>query len=280
MDVYEEIVRLRHEGRRGALATTIAARGSTPSFAAAKMLVRDDGSIVGTIGGGVVEAQVLKAALQVMEQEVPQPLQFRLHGDPASGEAPVCGGEMEVFVEPILPPPLLYIFGAGHVGLATYRLARLLNFATVIVDDRPEFASPDQYPDAHDVVALDWGAAFERLKPGASAYLLIMTKGHRDDMQVLRHALETPARYIGMIGSKRKIVTIYNELRKLGVPDGSFDRVHAPVGLAIGAVTPEEIAVAIFAEIIAVRRQATAALPHMCPAGGSATREAAAQAVG
>ncbi len=263
MDIYEEIVKLRQSGRRGAVATIVNVRGSIPSFKTAKMLVRDDGSIAGTIGGGCVEADVWQAAREVMESERPRTLTFDLNNDPKYDTGLVCGGTLEVFVEPVLPPAELYIFGAGHVAAALYRVARIAGFDVTVVDDREAYANRERFPEAQQVIAEDFEKAAAQLKPSESSYIVVVTRGHRDDMRVLRWAVQTPARYVGMIGSKRKTITIFKELQQEGIPAKLFERVHAPVGLDIGAITPEEIAVAITAELIAKRRNVERELPHM-----------------
>ena len=263
MDIYEEIVKLRQEGRRGAVATIVNVRGSIPSFETAKMLVRDDGSIAGTIGGGCVEAEVWQAAREVMENEKPRTVTFNLNENPKYDTGLVCGGTLDIFVEPVLPPALLYIFGAGHVSLNLYKVARNAGFDVVVVDDRQTYANRERFPHAKEVIAEDFDKVMAGLAPSESAYVVIVTRGHRDDMRVLRWAVRTHARYIGMIGSKRKTITIFRELVKEGLAPELFERVHAPVGLDIGAITPEEIAVAITAELIAVRRKSERALPHM-----------------
>ena len=263
MDIYEEIVKLRQEGRRGAVATIVNVRGSIPSFETAKMLVRDDGSIAGTIGGGCVEAEVWQASREVMESEKPRSLTFNLNQNPKYDTGLVCGGTLDIFIEPILPPALLYIFGAGHVSLSLYKIASGAGFNVAVIDDREAYASRERFPDAKEIIAADFEEAMAKLTPNESSYIVIVTRGHRDDMRVLRWAVQTHARYIGMIGSKRKTITIFRELTKEGIPAHLFDRVHAPVGLDIGAITPEEIAVAITAELIAVRRRSERALPHM-----------------
>ena len=263
MDIYEQIVQLRREGRRGAVATIVNVRGSIPSFRTAKMLVRDDGSIAGTIGGGCVEADVWQAAREVMESEKPRTLTFDLNQDPKYDTGLVCGGTLEVFVEPVLPPALLYVFGAGHVSLSLCQAAASAGFDVVVTDDRSSYATKERFPAASQVHALDFDEATKELDPNESSYIVIVTRGHRDDMRILRWAVQTRARYVGMIGSKRKVVQIFKTLREEGIPAHLFDRVHAPIGLDIGAITPEEIAVAITAELIAVRRHATSALPHL-----------------
>ncbi len=263
MDIYEEIVKLRTDGRRGAVATIVNVRGSVPSFETAKMLVRDDGSIVGTVGGGCVEAEVWQAAREVMESEKPRTLTFNLNQNPKYDTGLVCGGTLDIFIEPVLPPASLYIFGAGHVAVSLYRTATNAGFDVTVVDDRDSYANRERFPEAKEVIAEDYDKAMAKLSPAETSYIVIVTRGHRDDMRVLRWAVQTQARYIGMIGSKRKTITIFRELVKEGLPEQLFERVHAPVGLDIGAITPEEIAVAITAELIAARRRVERPLPHM-----------------
>jgi xanthine dehydrogenase accessory factor len=263
MDIYEEIVKLRQTGRRGAIATIVNVRGSIPSFETAKMLIRDDGSILGTIGGGCVEAEVWQAAREVMESEKPRTLTFNLNQDPKYDTGLVCGGTLDIFIEPVLPPASLYIFGAGHVSVNLYKVARGAGFDVTVVDDREAYANRERFPEARAVIAEDFDKAMARIEPGEGAYIVIVTRGHRDDMRVLRWAVQTRARYVGMIGSRRKTIAIFKELQKEGLSAELFARVHAPVGLDIGAITPEEIAVAITAELIAIRRHAERALPHM-----------------
>jgi xanthine dehydrogenase accessory factor len=263
MDIYEEIVSLRRQGRRGAVATIVNVRGSVPSFKTAKMLVRDDGSIAGTIGGGCVEAEVWQAAREVMESEKPRTLTFNLNQNPKYDTGLVCGGTLDIFLEPVLPPASLYIFGAGHVSASLYRVAHNAGFEVTVVDDRETYANRERFPDAKEVIAEDFEKAMARITPNESSYIVIVTRGHHDDMRVLRWAVRAQARYLGMIGSKRKTVSIFRELTKEGIPANLFERVHAPVGLDIGAITPEEIAVAITAELIAVRRRVERSLPHM-----------------
>jgi xanthine dehydrogenase accessory factor len=263
MDIYEEIVKLRREGRRGAVATIVNVRGSIPSFETAKMLVRDDGSIVGTIGGGCVEADVWQAARQVMEEEKPRTLTFNLNQNPKYDTGLVCGGTLDVFIEPVLPRALLHIFGGGHVSVNLYKVAQNAGFDVIVVDDRAAYANRERFPEAQQVIAEDFDQAMAKLSPPESAYIVIVTRGHRDDMRVLRWAVQTKARYVGMIGSKRKTIAIFRELEREGLSAALFDRVHAPIGLDIGAITPEEIAVSITAELIAVRRNVERELPHM-----------------
>jgi len=263
MEIYEQIVTLQRSGRRGALATIINVRGSIPSFKSAKMLVRDDGSIAGTIGGGCVEAEVWQAARDVMKSELARTLTFDLNQNPKYDTGLICGGTLEIFIEPILPAPLLYIFGAGHVSLALFQAASHAGFDVIVADDREAYANAERFPGARQILSSDFDQTLAELAPSDSAFIVIATRGHRDDLRILRWAVQTPARYIGMIGSRRKAITVFRQLVAEGLRPELFDRVHSPVGLDIGAITPEEIAVAIVAELIATRRNVERALPHM-----------------
>lgn len=254
MDIYGEIVRLRRSGEKCALATIVEVNGSIPSYESAKMLVRADGSIVGTVGGGCVEAEVWNAAREVMESEQPKHLNFNLGQDAAYDNGLICGGQLNIFVEPILPQPRAYIFGAGHVSKCLSKVATMAGFATVVIDDRESFANRERFPEADEVMAGDYEGIFPKLEMNSSSYVVIVTRGHRDDMRVLRWAIEQPARYVAMIGSRRKVLGVKKEILKEGVAEELFERLHAPMGLEIGAISPEEIAVSVVAEMIAVRR--------------------------
>jgi xanthine dehydrogenase accessory factor len=254
MDIFDELVRLRRNGQKSALATIVQVNGSIPSFESAKMLVREDGTFVGTIGGGCVEADVWNAAREVIETEKPKHLTFSLGQDAAYDNGLICGGQLNVFVEPVIPQPRAFIFGAGHVSKSLSKVARIAGFETVIVDNREAFANRERFPEADEVFAEEYEDVFPKLNINSTSYLIIVTRGHRDDMRVLRWAVNTPAKYIAMIGSKRKTIAIVHELEREGLPREAFERIFAPMGLEIGAVTPEEIAVSVVAEMIAVRR--------------------------
>ena len=261
MDLFEEIVRMRRAGQRGALATIVHTNGSIPSYESSRMLVRDDGSIAGTVGGGCVEAEVWAAAKEVIREEMPRKMTFSLNNEAAYDAGLICGGTLEIFVEPILPQPRLYLFGGGHVSTALGRVANLAGFSVSVIDDRESYANAERFPMAEEIVT-SYEEAFEKVKPNASSYLVIVTRGHKDDMRVLEWAVSTEARYIGMIGSKRKVISVYKALEKQGVAMKNFARVHAPVGLEIGALTPEEIAVSVTAELIAIRRNVEPRVTH------------------
>jgi xanthine dehydrogenase accessory factor len=212
------------------------------------------------VGGGCVEAEVWAAAREVIESEQPRKMTFNLNHEANYDAGLICGGTLEIFVEPILPQPILYIFGAGHVSTAVARVANQAGFAIGIIDDRESFANAERFPMATEIHT-SFADAYEKIHPNSSSFLLIVTRGHKDDMRVLAWAVGTDARYIGMIGSKRKVISVYKALEKEGFQPEKFERVHAPVGLDIGALTPDEIAVSIVAELIAVRRNAKH-LPH------------------
>jgi xanthine dehydrogenase accessory factor len=254
MDLYDEIVRLRQLGQKCAIATIVQVNGSIPSFESAKILVREDGSFMGTVGGGCVEAEVWNAAREVIETEKPRHLSFSLGQDAAYDEGLICGGQLNIFVEPIIPQPRAFIFGGGHVSKGISKIATLAGFSTSIIDNREAFANQERFPEAEATYAEEYEDVFAKLPVNASSYIIIVTRGHRDDMRVLRWAVTTQARYIAMIGSKRKTISVIHELEKEGLPREAFEKVFAPMGLEIGAELPEEIAISVVAEMIAVRR--------------------------
>jgi xanthine dehydrogenase accessory factor len=255
-DIYQEIVRVKEKGEEAALVTIVSATGSTPREEGAKMLVKPDGSILGTIGGGNLEAQVIEEAVEVIKQGKPKRLHMSLTAKEAEEAGMICGGDLEVFIEPILTPSTLYLFGGGHVSLPLAEMGKLLGFKIAVIDDRAEFASAERFPEADIVLAEEFVSSFPRLKIDKSSYIVIVTRGHQHDELVLEWAVGTPAKYIGMIGSQTKVKTIFSHLLAKGISKEQLDRVHSPIGLEIGAQTPEEIAVSILAEIIKVRRSA------------------------
>ncbi|HET6413079.1 MAG TPA: XdhC/CoxI family protein [Anaeromyxobacter sp.] len=273
-DVFEAIVRLRSQGHKIAVATIVNVSGSVPSFKSAKMLVGEEGTLVGTIGGGCVEAEVVQAARDVLADEKPRTVRFNLNENPKYDTGLICGGSLEIFIEAVLPASVVYVFGAGHVGLNIYRVARIAGFEVTIADDRDTYANRERFPEAKDVLTGDMDSILARLSPSAASFIVIATRGHRDDMRVLRWAIGTPARYVGMLGSRRKVLTIFRTLREEGLDASALERVYAPVGLDIGAATPEEIAVAVVAELIACRRRAALADPATLSARRTSGRTA------
>ena len=265
MDIFAEVSKLRKEGRKGALATIIQVQGSIPSFESSKILVRDDGSIVGTVGGGCVEADVWAAAQEVMREEKPRRLHFDLNNNPKYDEGLICGGSLDIFIEPILATPTALICGGGHISLFVSKMANLAGFDTVVADDREAFANSTRFPEAVETHAGPWPEIFPKLKVNGSSYIVIVTRGHKGDLDCLRWAVDTSARYVGMIGSRRKVISTFKELEKEGVAAEKLERacVYAPVGLDIGAISPEEIAVSIVAQMIAVRRNQAPSVPNL-----------------
>ncbi|MFB3882765.1 MAG: XdhC family protein [Armatimonadota bacterium] len=342
--VFTEIVRLQRAGQRAVLATPLWFTGSVPLVAESKLLLREDGTMLGTVGGGLLEARVIEAARQVLACGEPQILGFELTADQAARAGMICGGRCAVLVEPIepdtdaavyaavaeaagshqpvvmatlfsethtakiafvngelildqsaadsstprlldssslraiaeeilesgrprfieeplrvhldplIPPPTAFIFGAGHVAIPVAHLAGLVGFRVVVIDDRAEFANRERFPNADDVMVASVEDAFSGIAVDGNSYVVTITRGHAMDEEVVAHALRTPARYIGMIGSKRKVAGVLGRLRERGFTDADLSRVHAPIGLDINAETVEEIAVSIIAELIAVRR--------------------------
>src|SRR5271155_2720918 len=223
MDIYDEIVRLRKLGQKCALATIVQVKGSIPSYESAKLLVREDGSIMGTVGGGCVEGEVWTTAREVIETGKPRHLTFSLGQDAAYDNGLICGGQLNIFVEPVIPQPRAFIFGGGHVSKSISKVANLAGFSTVIIDDREAFANPERFPEAAETYADEYESVFPKLSVTSSSYLVIVTRGHRDDMRVLRWAVGTPARYIAMIGSKRKTISVVKELEREGIPRQAFE---------------------------------------------------------
>jgi len=249
---------MRRAGQRGALATIVHTDGSIPSFESSRMLVREDGTTAGTVGGGCVEADVWAAAKEVMQKETPRKLVFHLNNEASYDNGLICGGTLEVFVEPILPQPVVYLFGGGHVSQAVAKAAHAAGFGVGVVDDREAFANAQRFPMAQEIYT-NFEKAFEMLQPSGASYLVIVTRGHKEDMRVLAWAVRTRARYVGMIGSRRKVLSVYKALEKEGYRVEEFERVYAPMGLEIGALSPEEIAVSIVSELVAVRRNVNGA---------------------
>jgi xanthine dehydrogenase accessory factor len=254
--IYEAILDAQRSGQPAALATVIRARGSVPRHEASKMLVYADGRIVGTVGGGELENRTIEEARQVAREGTARIVSHSLV-DPARGDAGVCGGEVEVFIEPITPPPTLLIVGAGHVGRALAHLARWLGYRVVVTDDRADLCTHEFIPDADEFVVGPMTDALSKIRVDSQTYIACVTRGYLFDVDALPILLDSPTPYIGVIGSLRRWNMALKDLHAKGVSDETLARVRAPIGLELQAETPEEIAVSIMAEIIMTRRGGT-----------------------
>ena len=253
-DVFEALTDALSRGEDGALVTIVSANGSTPQRVGAKMLVFPDGRTVGTIGGGCYENDAFWKAKEAIQSRKPQLVKYDLNDDFAQENGLVCGGQMQVYIEPLESTPRLYVIGAGHVGYHLARLAHTVGFRTHVLDDREKFANKQRFPDADEVIVDTIPEWLHRADIPANAYVVIVTRGHTHDLDALRALAARDLRYLGLIGSRAKVKRIYDVLLEEGMPPECLGRINAPVGLDIGAVSPEEIAVAILAELIAVRR--------------------------
>jgi xanthine dehydrogenase accessory factor len=254
ISVHKAIVELETKNKAGVLCTIIRTRGSTPRHAASKMLVYPDGHILGTVGGGGLEQQVITASLEALRVGQPRLLEFNMV-DPSRGDVGVCGGTVEVFVEPILPKPLLVVIGAGHVGKAVAHLAQWLGFRVAVNDDRAEFCTPEAVPDADEFYPCAMADLPNQLAITPWTYLVLTTRGVDMDVPGLPALLDTPAAYLGVIGSRRRWAEARKQLLDAGMAEEKLACVHTPIGLDIHAETPEEIAVSILGEIIALRNE-------------------------
>jgi len=316
MNVWRAAAELARSGASGAMATVARVRGSTPVPSGTKMLVGEAGRLIGSVGGGCVEADVIGAALEAQARRQPAMMTHHLNADLAGDLGLSCGGTVDIFVEPVvsddayvrvleaaagaesgvvrtavrweagptktfepLPPdaprgepatltkdgrfvveriitaPRVFVFGAGHVGAAIGRAAAAAGFRVVMIDDRPEYADPARFENGVGVLVGDADAALARYPLSAADAVVIATRGHRNDALILERVATSPAGYVGLLGSRRKKAVVTKGLTTAGVPAKALKRVRVPVGFAIGAVTPEEIAVSVVAELIAWRRE-------------------------
>ncbi len=331
MDIYEAVENYLSRGRRGALATIIKKMGAAPREEGAKMFIGDDGAFFGTVGGGCVEAEVWQEAKNVAKKEQAKVLHYRMDGTLLEDEGMICGGNVDIFlepiymsyrnlyaavrdlekkggnaliitryaensfsksliledgsvvgddageiseeqfrsylnerrpiirddtiIEPVVSTSLLYLFGAGHVSQYVSKIATMVDFNVVVVDDRGDFANRERFPEAHEIIVEDFHKVFERISFFGNEYVAILTRGHKYDALVLEEVIKRPPRYIGMIGSKRKTRMIMDHLKKKGVDENILKSVHAPIGIDIQSETPQEIAVSIVAELIKAKRK-------------------------
>lgn len=254
-DVYAELVRLRTVGKDCALCTIVSTQGSTPGKAAMKMLVRRDGTFLGTVGGGCLEAEVLEAALESMDDDRSRMLEFALNERDYPDSGLVCGGKLQIYVEPITEPKLV-LFGGGHVSAAIARVAGPAGFHVTVCDDRAEFATRERHPSANEHRTGSFAELAAQLAPADRHFLVVCTRGHDRDGDVLAALSEAGCqpRYLGMIGSRAKRATLFAQLLERGVSRDFLERVQSPMGLPIGARSHEEIAISVAAEMIRLRR--------------------------
>ena len=245
LNVYQEVSRIKQKGGSAVLATLVSVDGDFPKGEGSKVLIKPSGEKVGSLLGGVeLEKKILREGEAQLKEKKPKVLVFR-HED----------RKMEVLLEPVFSEPTVYMFGGGHISEQLAPLAKKVHFKVVVVDDREMFANRERFPEADEVIVSEFEKCFDQLNIDDSSYIIIVTRGHLYDGFVLEQALRTNARYIGMIGSKKKIKTLYEILVKKGVSKETLNRVHAPIGLDINSETPEEIAVSIVAQLIKTRAE-------------------------
>lgn len=260
MDIFEEIIEAKKASVSVVLATVIESLGSAPRGAGARMLIRQDGTSLGTIGGGAIEKIVEDEAMKIMGTAAPKTIKHSLKDIGME-----CGGGMTVFIEPLNPRPQLFVFGAGHIGAVLSQIAKMMDFSVTVIDNRPAFANREKLPWADAVVADEYLNAFNTLTFSRSTYSVILTHKHANDFEVLERCIEQPHAYIGMIGSKKKVNTCLQGLRDKGVSEKVIESIYSPIGIPIAANTPAEIAVSIAAELADVRNKTEAGKPVSCP---------------
>jgi len=250
-DIYRALADIKDQGKQAVLAIVVRTKGSTPRKAGAKMIVMEDGSILGTLGGGSLEKKVVGESLEALKGGNAKLTSFTLEGSLDM----MCGGELDVYIEPINQPEKLIIFGAGHITKALAPLMRSLDFRVTVVDDNPKIPEGDGFADIEVLLSEDMESYAERLTPESTAYIVILTRGFSTDKAILERLIAKDFRYVGMVGSGKKIKTIKEDLISKGIEKEHFSRLSAPIGLDIGAETPGEIALSIAAEIISMKRR-------------------------
>ncbi len=263
-EMYRAVADALDRGDAAALVTIVATNGSTPQRVGAKMIAYADGRTEGTIGGGCYEHDALGKAREAIRLRRPQLVHYTLNDELAAESGLICGGQMDVYIEPLEPAAHLYLVGAGHVSHELARVAQLAGFHLHVIDDRAKFANDDRFP-AAEVVVDDIPRWLETAALPPTAFVVVVTRGHRYDLDAMRVLVGREWRYLGMIGSRAKVRRVFDALRAEGIPAERLDRVHAPIGLDIGAVSPAEIAVSIAAELIAAR-SGRLADPHVAAA--------------
>ena len=255
-EILKEALGRINKGETIALVTIIETKGSTPREVGAKMVVGKDGLIAGTIGGGITEAKVIEEVKQALKEGKGKLITYHLTKEQAAlDEGAICGGEMKVFIDVLQPKEEVLIFGAGHIAVCVSKLAKIVGFKVTIIDDRKEFANQDRFPEVDEIIAEDTEKALTHINITPSSYIIVLTRGHLKDEEVLGSVIRLNTAYIGMIGSHKKNAIVFQHLKEQGISQDELAKVHAPIGIEIKAQTPEEIAVSIIAEIIQIRRQ-------------------------
>ncbi len=255
-EILKEALKRINKGETIAFITIVETKGSTPREVGAKMVVGKDGLITGTIGGGITEARVIEEAKQAMKEGKGRFLTYHLTKEAAAlDEGAICGGDMKVYIDVLQPKEEVLIFGAGHIAVYVSKLAKMVGFKVTVVDSRKEFANQDRFPEADEIIAEDTEKALRHLNITPCTYIIVITRGHLKDEEVLASVVRSNAAYIGMIGSREKNATVFQHLEEQGISENELTKVHAPIGIDIKAQTPEEIAVSITAEIIQIRRE-------------------------
>jgi len=251
MSIFQTIVDLETRGEPAIFCEIVDSKGSTPRHQGSKMIVYPDGHIQGTVGGGEVEGRVIEEALDALEKRCTKVLHYKLV-DPASGDPGICGGQVEVYVEPIIPKLTLVVVGGGHVGRQVVFLAKWLGYRVVVSDDRAELCTPELNPGADEFLICPMAEIPQRMKVNPYTYFVLTTRGSDVDVEGLPGLLDTKAAYIGVIGSHKRWEATKAEIIKKKDYSEALARVHSPMGIELRAETPEEIAVSIMAEVMMV----------------------------
>jgi xanthine dehydrogenase accessory factor len=252
MNYYQQIVNLQSKGARAAICTIVNTQGSTPRRTGSKMLVLENGEILGTVGGGEMESRVIQAALTAIQTGKSNLISYTLN-DPTQGDPGLCGGTLEVYVEPITPKPTVIVVGMGHVGQAVAYLAHWMGYRVEVADDREEFISPEiaPYADAYHSMPLTELPTHTTIHN--QTYIVMTTRNIKIDTEGLPALVESEAAYIGVIGSRKRWLATQKKLLKAGIAEENINKIISPMGLELNAETPEEIAVSILAEITMLR---------------------------
>jgi xanthine dehydrogenase accessory factor len=255
-DVLRAVLEAQETGQPAALATVIRTQGSLPRHAGSKMLVRPNGEIVGTVGGGAMEANVVRDAQAALADGQTRIVSYTLN-DLSAGDPGICGGTVEIFIEPLITSPTLVVIGCGHVGKALAELGKWLNFRVIVSDDRADYCNPQHIPGMNGYIVAKPSEVPQHITPGPQTYIAAVTRGLPIDLDLIPALLQLDVPYIGLIGSRRRWALTVKELEARGISQEQLSRIHAPIGLELQAETPQEIALSIMAEIVMVQRSGT-----------------------